>query len=274
MDNLPLAWIIGFVAAIALSLIAWRLGALSRSGTVTAIVVGTLIVGTAGWWAGVILVSFFVSASALSHVSTALPSEIEQRRGNRRDAVQVLANGGLPCLLAVTSALPDSPAPWLVAYAAAVAAATSDTWATEVGRLLASTPRLLFSWRHVPPGTSGAVSAPGTTGAAAGATLIAGLAAMGTASGWWDMTGQAPSILVIVALAGFGGCLVDSVLGATVQAMNWCPACDLMTEQDIHRCGTPTHPSSGIRWMTNDVVNALAVASAAIAGLVAGAAIL
>lgn len=274
MDLLGNAWITGSAAAVALSLISWRLRALSLSGAVAAIVIGSLIVGTAGWWAGVILVTFFVTSSAFSLVSSTLPTELEQRRGSRRDAVQVLANGGLPCLLAMASAIPESSGPWLVAFAAAVAAATSDTWATEVGRLLPSTPRLLFAWREVPPGTSGAVSGPGTTGAAAGATLIAGLAAMGTASGWWDLTGGAPSVLVIVALVGFAGCVVDSILGATIQAMNWCPACDRMTEQDIHSCGVRTRPASGIRWITNDVVNALAAAAAAIAALIAGAAIL
>jgi uncharacterized protein (TIGR00297 family) len=264
-------WFAGFVAAVLVSLVAWRLGALHWSGAVAATLIGTLIVGCAGWWAGVILVGFFVTASALSHVSSDVALTTgEQARGSQRDWVQVLANGGIPTVLALASALVERPGPWLVGFAAAVAAATSDTWATEIGRLMGAAPRSLADWSEVPPGTSGAVSGPGTVGAAAGATLVGGLAAMGTISGWWDLDDRAPAVLVSVTIAGFAGCLVDSVLGATIQARRWCPRCERFTEQQVHDCHVPTIPAGGIPWVTNDVVNIAAVAFAAIAGLVAG----
>ncbi len=264
-------WIAGFTAAVVVSLVAWWLGALQRSGAAAATVIGTLIVGCAGWWAGVILVGFFVTASALSHVtSDVAPTPGEQARGGQRDWIQVLANGGIPTVLAVVSALVERPEPWLVGFAAAVAAATSDTWATEIGRLMGASPRSLSDWSEVPPGTSGAVSGSGTVGAATGATLIGGLAAMGTISGWWDLDNRAPAVLVSVTVAGFAGCLVDSVLGATIQARRWCPRCERYTEQAVHDCHVPTVPAGGISWVNNDVVNIAAVAFAALAGLVAG----
>ncbi|HYI24881.1 MAG TPA: DUF92 domain-containing protein [Thermomicrobiales bacterium] len=264
-------WIAGFAAAAIVSAAAWRLRALDWTGTVAATAVGTLIVGCAGWWAGVILVAFFVTASALSLVtSEATPTTIEQVRGTNRDWVQVLANGGIATLFAVASAVAPAPQPWLVGFAAAVAAATADTWATEVGRLMGATPRSLADWSPVTPGTSGAVSGPGTLGAAAGAALIGGLAAMGTISGWWELDDRAQAVLVAVAMAGFAGCFVDSVLGATIQAKRWCPLCERFTERAVHDCNVPTVPAGGIRWITNDVVNIVAVAFAALAGLVAG----
>ena len=56
------------------------------------------------------------------------------------------------------------------------------------------------------------------------------------------------------------GTTCDSLLGATVQAMYYCPACQTETERRIHRCGTPTQPLRGFAWMYNDAVNFLATA--------------
>jgi uncharacterized membrane protein len=69
------------------------------------------------------------------------------------------------------------------------------------------------------------------------------------------------------AVAGTLGALVDSLLGATVQATYWCGACGEPTEAAVHlRCGRPSTLVHGWRWMNNDAVNALATAAGALAG--------
>ena len=90
-------------------------------------------------------------------------------------------------------------------FLAALAAANADTWATEIGSALGGRPYDLRTGKPAPPGTSGAVSLPGTLAALAGAALI-GLFA-GDGAGWG-----------VVTAAGFGGAFLDSLLGATVQA--------------------------------------------------------
>ncbi len=52
--------------------------------------------------------------------------------------------------------------------------------------------------------------------------------------------------------------MVDSILGATMQAMYYCPACEKETEQRIHNCGVWTRPMRGVTWLNNDVVNFIA----------------
>jgi uncharacterized membrane protein len=105
----------------------------------------------------------------------------------------------------------------------------------------------------VPTGTSGGITLPGTSAAALGA-LSLGLI-------FWAVRGFRKSLasLPLVALvSGTAGSFFDSLLGATVQAMYYCPVCGKETERRIHSCGTKTQPLRGISWINNDVVNFLA----------------
>ena len=54
---------------------------------------------------------------------------------------------------------------------------------------------------------------------------------------------------------GLAGALVDSPLGASVQAIYYCPTCEKETEKRTHGCGTPTRQERGWRWLNNDMVN-------------------
>jgi uncharacterized membrane protein len=58
-----------------------------------------------------------------------------------------------------------------------------------------------------------------------------------------------------IAIGGFCGALVDSVLGATVQEVRFCPACGEETELPLHDCGASTTTARGIAWFNNDAVN-------------------
>src|SRR6202044_93779 len=62
---------------------------------------------------------------------------------------------------------------WFVAFAGAYAAATADTWGTEIGTLAAKPPRSILTGKPLATGLSGGVSAPGTAAEVAGSVLIA-----------------------------------------------------------------------------------------------------
>ena len=263
-------WAFGFGTSTLVATVAWRIGALSASGVAAAAIVGGTIVATAGWWPGLILVAFFVSASALSILSSMRSTGSEQARGKRRDAVQVFANGGTPMVLAVCSALAGNPAPWQVAMVAAIAGATSDTWGTETGRLSRTQPRVITTGKPAPPGTSGAISTTGTIGSAAGALLIGLVAGVGTTIGWEIPGLTAAPLILIATVSGFSGSITDSLLGATIQARYWCPTCHTHTEMLVHNCGTPTSLVRGHAWLNNDAINLLAIFAAALIGFGAG----
>ncbi len=253
----------GFALAGAVALAAWKAGSLSGSGAWGATLVGGMIFGFGGGRWALLLLAFFFTSSALSHAFQARKQGLGEKyaKGHRRDAGQVLGNGGAAALLALAHALwPSAAWPW-VAFAASLAAVNADTWATELGVFNPGPPRLLTDLRRrVEPGASGGVSLVGTLAALAGGLLIGGLAAWGSAADF-----PPGRLLAAVTLGGVFGALFDSWLGATVQAMYRCPVCGKETEQHPrHRCGSPTEQVRGWAWLQNDLVNAACSLAAAL----------
>jgi uncharacterized protein (TIGR00297 family) len=239
----------GLVLAVLISGAGWRMGALSARGAMASVAVGTATIAGASWLGGLLLGAFFVSSSALSKRNT---SATEAAKGSTRDVRQVLANGGIAALAALAS-------PWtgmgaaVVLVAGPLAAATADTWATEIGSRSGRVPRLILSRRTVPVGVSGGITTPGTLGSLGGAASIGLVAAFGMAvvSG----TSEAIVAFAVVSAAGVVGSLADSVLGEVAQRRRWCPTCDQWTEALVHRCGSDTAHRGGLAWVDNDVVN-------------------
>ena len=186
---------------------------LTPAGAAAALAVGAATVWGVGWRGCLLLLAFLVSGSLLT------------RGGGRRNARQVVANGGVAAAAALLGAWP--------AFAGAVAAATADTWATEIGALSPTAPRLITSGASVPKGANGGITPLGTAGGVLGAAVMGGLTWV---LGWHDLR-----LAGVVAIAGVAGMLIDSLLGATLQG-----------------------PED--RWLDNDAVNlAMTLAGAGIA---------
>jgi uncharacterized protein (TIGR00297 family) len=244
--------IIGFILAIIVALLAWRVGALSASGAWAAAVTGGVIFGMGGLPWGALLIIFFITSSALSRLFKRQKANLIEKfsKGERRDWGQVLANGGLGALLAIGYIIsPHSEWLWL-AFAGAMAAVNADTWSTELGVISPVPPRMITSGQKVEPGTSGGVTLVGTLSALGGSSLIACAAVIFMAGSKW------PIELGIILLGGVVGSLLDSVLGATIQAIYWCPSCKKETERHPkHSCGSLTNRIRGLPWVNNDLVN-------------------
>lgn len=236
--------------------LAWRVRALSPSGAGAATLVGGSVFAGVGTRGAAALVAFFVSSTLLGR----LPSHArnQQRRGNQRDAVQVLANGGVAALLALaaTRVTSDARRRLTTGFAGAVAAAAADTWATEIGTRSHFAPRSIVTWAPLPAGSSGAVTPAGLAASASGAVVIAAVTSTSN-----QVTGRTtlPTPLAVLA-GGIAGSLGDSLLGATLQEVRYCDVCARETEVLIHACGHPTRHLRGHPWCNNDVVNALATA--------------
>ena len=110
---------VGVALGIVVSLLAWRLGALSNSGAASAALTGGLIFGLGGWpWASLLL-AFFISSSLLSKTFSGRKLIYTEKfsKGSRRDWGQVLANGGIGALLAILFVfLPQGSWPWYAGH--------------------------------------------------------------------------------------------------------------------------------------------------------------
>lgn len=260
----PVRLLLGALLAMVVAGGGYLTRALTAGGAVGAVLVGTAVFGVGGVAWGVLLVLFFVSSSLLTGWRKGAKSEAaeEFEKGGRRDLGQVLANGGVPAAVAVLAALrPDIDAyPLLVG---ALAVATADTWATELGLLSQAAPRLITTGRRVAPGTSGAVSPLGLAATVMGGTVI-GVAAV--IAGVVTSAAAGSRLVWVAVAAALAGSLLDSLLGATVQGMHRCGVCEVETERRVHRCGTATRPVRGWAFLNNDRVNLIAIVAGALVG--------
>jgi uncharacterized protein (TIGR00297 family) len=242
--------LVGFSLGIIIGYAAFRFGALTNSGAVAAAIVGGLIFGFGGFpWASLLLL-FFISSSLLSRLFKGKKKSVSTHfsKGSQRDHGQVLANGGVAVVLVLLFwFIPDLDWLW-VAFAGSMAAVNADTWATELGVLSPTAPRLIVNGKPVPKGTSGGVTVIGYLATLAGAGLIA------LASGL--INGPAAAIVPLIIVSGLAGATVDSILGATIQGIYYCPMCEKETESSPeHHCGTRTTHLRGWHWVNNDIVN-------------------
>lgn len=286
------AIVLGVVFAAVICIIALRLRALSRAGALGAFFVGSLTFILGGWPTTFVLLAFFVSSTLLGKLGKSRKKQFTTiEKGTQRDAFQVFANGGIATLclpfFAIMSVFSEfgmscemsiclfaarisvfqfgHPIPWFAAFAGAYAAATSDTWGTEIGTLARNAPRSLFTMKRVAPGLSGGITTQGTLAEIGGATFIATIAALTAfmpgypTHEWWERV----ELLLIIAFAGVAGAFVDSILGATVQELRECRTCGERCEMLVHSCGTQTALIRGVRGISNDVVNLAATLSGA-----------
>lgn len=243
-------WSIAVLLSGGVSLFGWRKGWLATSGAWAAFAVGTCVFGAGGWQSSVPLLLFFFTSNLLPKLFG------KKSKGEKRTASQVFANGGVGavcCLFAIVDT--ERAMLWWGAYTASIAEAAGDTWATEIGTRLGGTPRLITNFKPVPSGTSGAVSAAGTFATVLGVVLIA-------RSGLWSLNLPAENLLWMM-IAGTSACLLDSLLGATLQARFRCPVCGKQIEQAEH-CGQPAHLLSGWRFLDNSQVNLVCTLFAAV----------
>jgi uncharacterized protein (TIGR00297 family) len=256
----------GFILASIVAYAAYRAHSLNKSGAFAATLVGTIIFGVGGWQWAVLLLIFFITSSGLSRAFKKRKANLSEKfsKGHERDAGQVFGNGGWATFFAALHAVyPESIFPW-IGFAASLAAVNADTWATELGVLNPTPPRMITNLRkRVEKGTSGGISIFGTIASLLGSAIIALPAVLLSPLG----TLNSNHFLLITA-AGLAGSLFDSFLGATVQAMYLCPRDNKETEKHpLHTCGTETVHIRGWKWLNNDWVNLACAASGSLIAL-------
>ncbi|MDO9547730.1 MAG: DUF92 domain-containing protein [Candidatus Marinimicrobia bacterium] len=251
--------VVGWIAfSFLLAYIAHRLKALTLGGTAGAMLLGSIVFSIGGIFWVIPMATFFVLSSILSKIGklkrTILKGMVD--KGSQRDILQVYANGGVSLIMAVLFHFTGNDLFYLM-FLGSLAAATADTWGTEIGIFSRNEPRHILTFDKVPAGTSGGVTALGTSGFFMGAGIL-------TLSGIFPVSGSILQLFIIVAISGIIGALIDSIVGASLQAQYKCPHCQKTTEKLLH-CGSyKTTLIAGIRWIDNDVVNFICTGSGAL----------
>ena len=204
--------IVGLIAA------SLRANILDKQGIIAAALLG-LFVGFLGHWTWLLLLLCFLLSS---HIATKWRFEEKTERGlnestdGHRGWVNVAANGGMPALVALLTFLANDWESGLWMFAAAVAVATSDTWASEIG-CLDQRVRMITTLKPCEAGVNGGFSPNGQLAAVAGGLLIGASALVASLVMFSAPVSDQIVIAGIVAGLGFLGCQIDSILGAVLE---------------------------------------------------------
>jgi uncharacterized protein (TIGR00297 family) len=199
MANLEYVFLI-----VVIGLITYLRKALDLFGSIFMIIMGVIIIFTAGanW---LMLIFIFL---ILGLISTKYKHQYKKDIGvyeGTRSLKNVISNGIVPFVMAAFGNYGG--------FIGSIATATADTLASEVG--VVEQPRLITTFKKVPPGTDGGISVVGTAAGIIGAGII-GVSAY--------ILGIFPDPLVtlkVSIIAGTVGCFVDSILGAVLERRNY-----------------------------------------------------
>lgn len=205
----------------------WR-KSLDLLGTITMIIMGIVIIFSAGLNWLVLLIIFLILSLLATKFAKPYKRSINEYEG-QRTAKNVISNGLLAFLMA---AFGGYYLPFVGGFIGAVATATADTLASEIGVL--QKPRLLTTFKEVPAGTDGAVSILGTSAAILGAGII------GLSSYFLGIVNDPILGLKIGVISGTIGCFMDSFVGDKFERKGY------LNNEHVNLIGTLTGTIIGI----------------------------
>jgi uncharacterized protein (TIGR00297 family) len=213
VDATVLEAAIGLLVAMGFSLLAYGMHVLDRLGSALAFLFAVAIIlapgldAVQGYLWLLLLILFVVVGFVITKMfwQQKKAKGVTESKKGVRGWRNVAANGLVPAGLALMTGVLDADLV-AVGFVTAVAAASSDTFASELGVLSDRTYLLVNPRRSVPPGMNGGVSNWGHLMALLGALVpsVVGVLLIGVP---WSM-------LWVPVTAGFVGCQLDSVLGA------------------------------------------------------------
>ncbi|SDI32781.1 DUF92 domain-containing protein [Natribacillus halophilus] len=224
-----------------LAFLAYRFQALTLGGALMAFLVGAGIAIPFSFEGLLVLATFFISSTLLGR----LPARTFKREKEKRTASQVFANGGVAALIALLSLPFADEELFKVLFIGALAAANSDTWATEGGKRWGGKPYHIRMNARATVGRSGSMTFVGTVFSVLGSGLVAILGSLLLLDGQWAL---------LITIAGFLGAMADTLIGAFLQEERQCVRCQALIEEKRH-CGQPTRKVRGISGLDNNMVN-------------------
>ncbi|MGC8543292.1 MAG: DUF92 domain-containing protein [Vulcanisaeta sp.] len=269
--------ILALIISLLLTYAALRIKVITKDALIPSMLIGFMIL-IGGPSTIIPFATFLGSSSSLTKIGVEKKEELgtaEDVKG--RNWKQVLAVGLVPGTLALLAGVAYFMHNVMIYQMLSIASATSiaysnaDTWASELGVLSRSRPRLIIKpWVKVDPGVSGGVTLLGEVSSLLGSSTIA-LTYLGTQY-LLRYLGYIDSIdlwfVLIILILGYLGEVLDSVFGVLFQPKYVCPRCGVMTDRKIHVCGERTVRVMGNYDLENEDVNLLVSATIAVVSIV------
>ena len=193
----------------------------------------------------ILLASFFILSSCLNIFIKKLKSS--KTKHSQRNVIQVICNGGYLLLICIINYFQPSLI-FNYLFAASVATAMSDTWATEFGKLSKVKPIAIVSLKTVSHGLSGGITFIGTIGSLIGSCIIGLLAS--------NLISIDKILIFGIILCGFLGSIVDSILGDIIQGKY-----KTFSGEIIERPENDSIIISGYGLVDNNIINLIATIS-------------
>lgn len=179
--------------------------ALDLLGSSFMVLMGIVIIFSAGVNWLLLLIIFLILALFATRYAKPYKKSLGEFEG-RRTAKNVISNGIVAFMMA---AFGGYYLPFVGGFIGAIATATADTMASEIG--VTQVPRLITNFKKVAPGTDGAVSVLGTAAGIVGAGII------GVAAYILGVISNPYLALLVAVVSGTIGCFMDSFLGAILE---------------------------------------------------------
>ena len=201
-----------------LSLLAYKMDLLTSSGCISAAVVGIVIgiCGSLSWLILLIVFTLLGFAATLFGLSKKKEKGLQEGTHGERNYKNVLGVALPCCVFAIINILTHDSHYYLmmIGYISTIAVAAADTAASELGTK-DSRVYLITTFKRVEPGTDGGISPFGTL-----ISLIASVVV--TLIGWPVINQSMDDIFILIPMAaGFIGCMLDSVVGATLETWGY-----------------------------------------------------
>ena len=204
-----------------LGFITYRRKSLDLFGSAVMVIMGIVIIFSAGTNWLLLIILFLVMSLVATKYSKKYKMSLGEFEG-RRTSKNVISNGVVACFMA---AFGGYYLPFVGGFIGAIATATADTLASEIG-VLDAHPRLITTFQKVDPGTNGAVSVLGT------ATGMAGAAVIGLVAFLLGIISDPVSAISVSIVSGTVGCFMDSILGALFENR------DMLTNEHVNLIAT------------------------------------
>ena len=213
MSLISNSFVFGFWLNFILISLFYRVPLMTKSGWISAGVLGSILWGCLSWQGWISVVIYLVFGSLVTKIGYKFKIQkgIAEKRGGRRGPENVWGSAATGLFFAVMVNLNVANILFYkIGFAASFSAKLADTFGSEIGKRFGRNTYLITSLRKVDRGTEGGVSLEGTIASALGAIFMTSIMLLLSII-------TTKHQFIIVSISGFLATISESIIGAKFQ---------------------------------------------------------